>query len=560
VSAPASLFDRRFRTRLWWPGIAALAAFTYLYSLDGLYIPHIGDEAPYIQIVRLTAESGQWLPLETASGLENTKPPALFWLGIVSTDWARNWSLFRLRFPIVVCTFLTAGLVFLLARRMSGDGESGYVGALAFLGFASTFQYGRPFLTNLPETLFVFFPFFLLTYFRNRIEGWGIWFWLLAGLSVGVASLFKSFVLVAPVGVAFGWGCLVERRWHLGTFLKKDALGLTLALLLAIACFALWPALDPDPASVIRQFVLEENLGKLGGESYLSGLFAEPYPLYRIWLGHLANAGLFALPLVYLALKSVGHRRELSWEEKILWIFVLSFLIVYTVPSQRQENYLLPTVPALAVLLGVHWKQIKLRWFYLFHIPVLLALLLVGLVIHALFDRVLPAGSYRWWQLALPVLALLATAGGLLWNRISGYTFHLAVFLAIASLAVGLAPFDGPIGRYHRNTVAALEAKTVYVPSNFVSKYERHRFILPGARIEGYFPSNTEHLNRLLRSGQIVAIERPLGQTVAGPFQVYGKRLTLRSRQRRGEIAKILFERELDLLVQQEIIVQRRPQ
>ena len=80
-------------------------------------MPHIGDEAPYIQIVRLTAESGDWLPLKTTSGLENTKPPLLFWLGMVSTDWPQHWSLFRLRFPIVVFTFLTAAIIFLLTRQ-----------------------------------------------------------------------------------------------------------------------------------------------------------------------------------------------------------------------------------------------------------------------------------------------------------------------------------------------------------------------------------------------------------------------------------------------------------
>ena len=69
-----------------------------------------------------------------------------------------------------------------------------------------------------------------------------------------------------------------------------------------------------------------------------------------------------------------------------------------------------------------------------------------------------------------------------------------------------------------------------------------------------------ERLNQLLRSGEIVALERALGQTVAGPFEVYGKRLTLRSRQRRDEIVRILFKGDLDPLVHQEVIVRRRKQ
>ena len=98
---------------LWlWPVVALFGVFVYLVSLDGLYIPHIGDEAPYIEIARLTAEGGSWLPLSTGAGLENTKPPLLYWLGIVATDWGSKWTLLRLRLPVVAFTFATALLTF----------------------------------------------------------------------------------------------------------------------------------------------------------------------------------------------------------------------------------------------------------------------------------------------------------------------------------------------------------------------------------------------------------------------------------------------------------------
>jgi len=192
----------------------------------------------------------------------------------------------------------------------------------------------------------------------------------------------------------------------------------------------------------------------------------------------------------------------------------------------------------------------------LFNVAIVLTLIPLTVLIYSVSDA-LPVGSYRWWQLGLPLVAILVTGVSLLWNRASPYVFHLQVFLVAATLAAGLAPFEGPLGRYDRETVEALEKKTVYVPSNFISKYERHRFILPGSRIEGYHPSDTERLNQLLRSGEIVALERGLGQTVAGPFEVYGKRLTLRSRQRRDEIASILFKGDLDPLVRQEIRQQK---
>jgi 4-amino-4-deoxy-L-arabinose transferase-like glycosyltransferase len=552
------LFDSRFRSRIWWPAISALAVLVYFYSLDGPHAPHIGDEAPYIQIVRLTAASGEWLPLKAVSELENTKPPLLFWLGILSTDWGRHWTLFRLRFPIVICTFLTAGLVFLLASRMTRNRENGYLAALSFLGFATSFQYGRPFLTNLPETLFVFLPFFLLLYFRDRAESWATWFWIVVGFTVGVACLFKSFVLVVPVGFALGWHFLSERDWSLSAFLRRDAHKIALALLLSLMCFTLWPALDPHPELVVKQFVLKENVSKLGGDGYVSGLFSGPYPVYRIWLGNLANAGLFALPLIYLAVSRVKRRTEMGREEQSLWILVLSFLIVYTIPTQRQENYLIPTMPALAVLLGVHWRSIKRQWFYLFNVPVILVLAGLTVVIYSTAADVLPPGSYQKWQLAVPALGLLLAASGFAFNRTSPHTFHLLVFLVLATVSCGLAPFDGPAGRYGPETVSALRDKTVFVPSNFISKYERHRFLLPGVEIKGYHPSDGAGVSALLRSGEIVAVNRPTGQSVKRSFHIYGTRLDLRTRHSREELSKILLHDRLDLLVEQEIIIQRR--
>jgi 4-amino-4-deoxy-L-arabinose transferase-like glycosyltransferase len=543
--------------RYWWSGVFIVAIFVYLYSLDGLYVPRIGDEAPYVEIVRLTAENGQWLPLKTAKGLENTKPPMLFWQGILSTNWAREWSLFRLRLPILIYTFLTTGLVFLLASKISGNRESGYLGGLSYLGFATTFQYGRPFLTNLPETFFVFLPFFLFIYFRNRIETWGMLFWLLVGLSIGVACLYKSFVLIVPVGFALSWLLLVKRDWELKTFIRKDLYKVIVVMLLSLICFSLWFLLDPDPRSIFDHFIVGENVGKFRKSKYIVEMFTGPSAIYRMWLGNVTNAGLLAFPVIYIIVSSIKHRANLGAEEKALWILILSFIIVYTAPGQRSTSYILPTMPAVAVLLGVRWMEIKPRWFYLFNFPVILILLLLTMLILATAFQVLPPRSYKNWQLVFPLLALLLGAGSFFINRISPFTFHLLIFLMFGSLSCALAPFDGSLGKYNADTVADLKGRTVYIPSNFRSVYELHRFILPGAGTYGYNPAHKDRMDELLQSGEIVAVNRALGQSVSDSYRVFGKRLDLRSRHPKDEIFKIVFEQRLDLLIQQEIIVQR---
>jgi 4-amino-4-deoxy-L-arabinose transferase-like glycosyltransferase len=66
-----------------------LAVFSYLYGLDSRFAPKNGDEYPYMHIVRMTADAGHWLPLQSQmDGIKNTKPPLIFWQGIASTSWA----------------------------------------------------------------------------------------------------------------------------------------------------------------------------------------------------------------------------------------------------------------------------------------------------------------------------------------------------------------------------------------------------------------------------------------------------------------------------------------
>lgn len=282
-----------------------------------------------------------------------------------------------------------------------------------------------------------------------------------------------------------------------------------------------------------------------------------PYPLYRVWLGPFANAGLFALPLAWLVVRSLRHRRSLGKEEKLLWFFVLSFLIVYSVPSQRQENYLLPVMPALAVLLGLHWKRIERPWLTLFSIPILVTMAFLFRLMLTVRTEVLGPGGYAAWQLALPPLTMTLAALPLVFRGAPQRLFHTTALTSLLSLSASLAPFEGPAGRFQPERIAALKDQTVYVPTEFISKHERHRFLLPGARILGYDPSDIKRLSSLLESRHFVVLHRPLIQSLAGPYRVIARRLDLRSRQTPSEIARILFHRDLSLLVRQELIVRR---
>jgi 4-amino-4-deoxy-L-arabinose transferase-like glycosyltransferase len=548
--------------RAWGPLLLLLAATAYLYGLDGFHIPKIGDEAPYFEITRTTAESGRWLPLRAEdAALVNTKPPLLFWLGIAATEGGRVWSLWRLRLPIVAVTFLVAGVVFLLTRRLArvqGTAAGApWVATLSFLGFWSTFQYGRPFLTNLPETLFVFSAFALALACPRRLEGWALW--VAIGLLGGLACLVKSFALVLPVGFAFAWWRLAGRGWRPGPFLRRDVPRLLISGLIALGAFALWPLLDGDPRAVVDAFVLGENVGKLDKGAGWRGLVSGPYPVWNVWLGPFRNAGLLALPLLALVVSSIRGRRALPPAEKALWILVLAFLVTYTVPGQRQANYLLPIMPALAVLLGLRWPLLGGRWLLLATVPAGVAAGAMLAVAGGLAARgILPASAWAPWQLAVPALALLLALLLLVRRDLVRGALHPLALLVLLSLGCVAAPFEGPRGRFDDATVAAVRGKVVHVRSHFRSRWERHRFLLPGADVRGYHAWDEGQFRDLVEAGEIVSVNRALGEAVGDSFEVLGERLDVRTRQTDEQIRQLVFGLRLEHLVWREILVRPR--
>ena len=549
---------------IWWSLVAAIGAFAYLYSLDGMNIPSTGDEGPYLQITRLTAATGHWLPLQPADGLGVTKPPLLFWQGLLASNWGQDWELWRFRLPIVAYTFITALMVFWVTRRCTKDTESAAIAAVAFLAFTSIFHHGRPFITNLPEVFFLSLSYFIFVLYRNASRNPLLWkglaFWVGLGVLVGLSAWVRSIFLLAPVGLAFCIYLLWQRRWNIIDFLKHDAPRLLIFTLTVFAVFGLWFAIDPNPEAILREFLLGENVSKLSTDSYFKNLFSGPYPVFAIWFGIFRNAGFLALPLFYVCFVSLKNWAKLKHEEQALWIWILAFIIVFTVPAQRQDSYILATMPAVAVILGMHWRDIPRAWFYLFLLPLLaifsgLIYLMIPISLH-----VLPADSYAAWHYLAPFGGLALVLLALLYNKLAPRLFIALIFLAYISFASILAPFEGVLGRFELQAINVARGKTVYVPSNFRSQYERYRFLLPGAEIRSYEYEDDVTRDRLLAAGEMVVADFPPETNSFLEYQVLGKRLTVRSRMPQEDISRVLKEQRMDLLFRQELLLQGKNQ
>ena len=529
--------------------ILLLGVFTYLYGLDSRFAPKNGDEYPYMHIVRMTADSGQWLPLQSEmDGIKNTKPPLIFWQGIASTDWASEWALVNLRWPSVLYTALTAFFLFLAVRRFSGKTQTGALAALVWLSFFATYRYGRPFLADPPEVFWISLPFMALLYWGKSAFESKFFFPLIAGICLGLALFAKSFAYVVPASFALGLYYWRWRQWSIPQLLIRDLYKLILIALLALGIFGLWFALDPHPQAVWNEFVLGENAGKFAARqsSYLSDLLRGGDSIWLLLLTTVGNAGFFSFVLISSLLQSWRTRRFLGLEEVLLLLLIAAFLIVFALPSQRSGRYLLPVMPAFAALIALYWDKLPL---WGFRIALLLQLLVLGLLAWIGFNLQFSqfmgdAGAWNysvahWILLAAGLIMILLG----LFKKDFTKTLALATcFIAYCGLTSSLTPLEGSLGRYSAQTIAQLQGKDAWIPCDFRAKDEEYRLLLPGAKLHGYLAKDAGDISGLMRTYPLVAIHVPLGTTpeFCQSCQVIGKRLEMRARHTNEEIQEML--------------------
>lgn len=526
---------------MWYVGAVLLAVCTYFYGLDSQFIPKNGDEYPYQHLTRLTAASGELLPLRSElDHMRNTKPPLLFWQGMASTHDGKNWTLWDLRYPSVIYTLFTAAMLFALGWKLTQRIETGFIAALTFLAFFTTYRFGRPFLTNAPEVFWLFLPFCVLLLWRQTFQSRFI-IPVFFGLCIGVAFLYKSFALGLPVTLGLSLWYARERQYHAVEFIKHDALKVFVAITLAVGIFALWFAFDPEPHAVWQEFIVGENVGKFDphGPSYLAKLFWGGSSVWSYTAAFLSNAGLLTFIVIALCLVAFKKRHSMSREQKLLWLWIAAMFFSFCLPSQRSGRYLLAAMPAVALLCALNWQHISRKFFVatlLLCGALLLALALLALRLQSEIGESFFSLDF-WLLMSLSISILLAAIA--LPNFTRPAT-NVVALLALLCFAAFLRPLDKSLAIYDAAALRAVQGQTVAVPCDFRAHDEGHRFLLPGANIVGYQENLHLNMTQLAQSYDYFAVQLPLQVSVADSAcsgcKIIASRLDIRGRQNDEEL------------------------
>jgi hypothetical protein len=103
-----------------------------------------------------------------------------------------------------------------------------------------------------------------------------------------------------------------------------------------------------------------------------------------------------------------------------------------------------------------------------------------------LLAREVGVKAFPWWHWLLVAAGVGFSVTAIVrprWTALYSPTAALSVFLALATF---LSVFDPPLGAFDTAAKKATTGRMVWVPENFRSVAECHRFLLPQSEVRGY--------------------------------------------------------------------------
>lgn len=455
------------------------------------------DETRYLAVAWEMWIRGDWLVLHLNGVPYHHKPPLLFWL--IDLGWAlfgvsEIWA--RLVAPLfgLGSLWLTAVLGRLLYAQHPRVAETApliLIGTALFALFATLTFF---------DTMIVFFTLLGLVGVARAWRGRPLAGWLLFALALGLGVLSKGPVqllhlapvpLLAPLWMGrerpASWG-----RWYCGVGLGVLG-GAALALAWAVpAAFAGGPEYG-------RMLFLGQTTGRIV-ESFQHG---------RPWWWYVPVTFAILFPWTWWL---VLYRRQPAatgmWREagtRFCLCLILPVFISFSAISGKQPHYLLPLLPAVALVIGRRVVATNTIGPRLAHLPALLLVLAAGLAFLAApfaqdwLARLRPGVSLPPWIAAISPWGGVVLVGAGLWltfdrARAAATRIGMLAGMCIALLAVvHLAGFAAARPYYDlRAAAAALRAAEVAGrPIAHVNDYEGQfhflgRLTKPIAEIAAY--------------------------------------------------------------------------
>jgi 4-amino-4-deoxy-L-arabinose transferase-like glycosyltransferase len=303
------------------------------------------DEPRYARIAQEMHERGAWITPELEGKPWLEKPPLYYWITsplyfVFSSPETAS------RVGPALCALLAAIAIFwvgsVMWTRLAGMLSASML--LTSLGFAG---FGRSATTDMPFTCFLTISMAILAVAIEKNLGRKV---LWAYLFLGLAVLGKGPVaLILAIGIGLCFWLFNERegtlhRWHLLP-------GILITAAVSIPWF--WLAFHQNGYAFIATFFINHNLAR-----YITSIHHHSQPFYFYLPVLLALFFPWSGWLIMLAGRSPLKelRRWRQWHSGMLFTvcWFLFPIIFFSLSGSKLAGYILPSLPPLAIIVGVH--------------------------------------------------------------------------------------------------------------------------------------------------------------------------------------------------------------
>jgi 4-amino-4-deoxy-L-arabinose transferase-like glycosyltransferase len=344
--------------RRFWPSVAVLFVLWIVVYVPGLVQPSLFDDADsaHAEAAREMLTLHDWVTLHENGIRYLEKAPLPYWAMAASfrlfgiAEWTA-----RLAQALSVLALLA--VLFQTGRKFLSP-ESGFWAAVVSVTSFGPYLFTRILIPDLMVGLWLALGlyFFLLGWQEqqpSRLACWGL------AATVALNVLTKSLIgLVFSCAIIFVFLFLVGDMRHL----RKMRLSSSAAIFLAIAApWHILAALRNPAAGQSRGFLwfyfVNEQFLRYLGKRYPLDYGKVPLLLFwgllLIWILPWSAFLPQALRQVRFRLRVVGDRRDVSQAVELLFFVWAAVILVFFSFSTRQEYYVAPALPALALLIGI---------------------------------------------------------------------------------------------------------------------------------------------------------------------------------------------------------------
>jgi len=404
---------------LYW-GLAGLLCLVWLATLASrpLFNP---DEGRYAEIPREMLQGGDWV-IPHLNGLDYIEKPPLQYWATAATYRMLGVSEFSARLYTALTALATVALIGFLAARLWGSG-AGWRAAAVLAGMFMFVVLGQLMTLDMSLTFWMtasLAGFLLAQQAQSGERGWMLFAWLAAALGVLTKGLVAAAIPAAVLVIYSLWmrDYSPWRKLHL-------KLGLPLFFGLTVP----WHWLAAQRLNDFLQFFLiREHFAR-----FLTPIAERQEPWWFFGWVFLAGTVPWTVPALRVLVSGWRGTKGQFSPALFLWIWVVFICVFFSISDSKLMPYILPAMPALALLIGTQALPTLKRDLLLTGILTTGAALALGAASFAL-PKLIPAaspGRPYFLLLAKPVrevAVLLLVSGLYVWlNQVRDATRAAAV-------------------------------------------------------------------------------------------------------------------------------------